>query len=54
MNIDLMMFEVDKVTTFVPELLKQSRPENHLEPMVLLRYSDQEICAVSDLEQHIE
>ena len=54
MNIDLMMFEVDRVTTIVPELLKQSRPEHHLEPMVLLRYSDQEICAVSDLEQYIE
>ena len=37
MNIDLMMFEADKVTIFVPELLIQSRPGHHLEPMGLLR-----------------
>ena len=54
MNIDLMMFEADKVTIFVPELLKQSRPGHHLDPMVLLRYPDQEICVVSHLEQYTE
>ena len=54
MNIDLMMFEADKVTIFVPELLKQSRPGHHLDPMVLLRYPDQEIFVVSHLEQYIE
>ena len=37
MNIDLIKFEVDKVTIFVPELLKQSRPGHHLEPMAILR-----------------
>ena len=54
MNTDLMMFEADKVTIFVPELLKQSRPGHHQDPMVLLRYPDQEICVVSYLEQYIE
>ena len=54
MNIDLIMFEAGKVTIFVPELLKQSRPGRHLGPMVLLRYPDQEICVVSHLEQCIE
>ena len=54
LNIDLMMFEADKVTTFVPELLKQSRTGHHLDPMVLLRYPDQEISVVSHLEQYIE
>ena len=49
-----MMFEADKVIIFVPELLKQSRPGHHLEPMVLLRYPDQEISVVSHLEQYIE
>ena len=53
-NIDLMMFEADKVTIFVPDLLKKSRPGHHLDPMVLLRCSDQEICVVSHLEQYIE
>ena len=48
------MFEADKVTYFVPELLKQSRPGHHLDPMVLLRYPDQEICVASHLEQYIE
>ena len=38
MNIGLMMFEADKVTIFVPKLLKQSSPVDHLEPIVLLRY----------------
>ena len=47
MNIDLMTFEADKVTTFVPELLKQSRPGHHLDQMALLRYPDQEICCKS-------
>ena len=54
MNIDLMMFEEDKLTIFVPKLLKQSRPGHHLDPMVLLRYPDQEISVVSHLEQYIE
>ena len=54
MNIDLMIFEADKVTMFVPELLKQSRPGHHPDPMELLRYPDQEICVVSHLEQYIE
>ena len=35
MNIDLMMFEADKATIFVLELLKQSRPGHHLDLMVL-------------------
>ena len=30
-NIDLMMFEADKATIFLPDLLKQSRPGHHLE-----------------------
>ena len=54
MNIDLMISEADKVTMFVPELLKQSRPGHHPDPMELLRYPDQEICVVSHLEQYIE
>ena len=54
MNIDLMIFKGDKVTIFFPELLKQSRPGNHLDPMVFLRYPDQEICVVSHLEQYTE
>ena len=49
-NIDLMKFEADKVTIFIPELLKQSHPGHHLEHMVILRYPDQEICVVSHLE----
>ena len=51
MNKDLMKFEADKVTIFVPELLTQSRPGHHLEPVVILRYPDQEICVLSHLEQ---
>ena len=51
MNIDLMMFEADKV---IPELLKQSRARYHLKPMVPLRYPDQEICVASHLEQYIK
>ena len=54
MKIDLMKFKADKVTIFVPELLKQSRTGHHLEPMVILRYPDQEICVLSHLEQYIE
>ena len=48
------MFEADKVTTFVAELLKQSHPGHHLVPIILLRFPDQEICIVSHLEQYIE
>ena len=43
---------IDKVTIFILELLKQSRPGHHLEPMVLLRYPDQEICVASHLERY--
>ena len=49
-----MMFEEGKGPIFVPELLKQSRPGHHLEPMVLLTYPDQEICVVGHLEQYNE
>ena len=48
-----MMFEADKVAIIVPELLKQLRPGHHLDPVVLLRYPDLEICVVSHLEQYI-
>ena len=54
MNLDLMKFENDKVTIFVPELLKQTRQRHHLEPMVLMRYSDTHICALSHLEKYRE
>ena len=48
-----MMFEADKVAIIVPELLKQLRPGHHLDPVVLLRYPDLEICVVRHLEQYI-
>ena len=54
MNIDLRVFESDKVTIFVTELLKQLRSGHHLEPMLLLIYPDQQICAAIHLEQYIE
>ena len=54
MNLDLMKFEIDKVTIFVTELLKQTQPGHHLEPMVLMRYSDTDICALSHLEKYRE
>ena len=49
-----MKFETDKVTIFVSELLKQTRLGNHLELMVLMRYSDTDICALSHLEKYKE
>ena len=49
-----MKFETDKVTIFVPELLKQTHPGHHLESMVLMRYSDINICALSHLEKYRE
>ena len=54
MNLDLMKFETDKVTIFVPELLNQTRPGHHLEPMVLMQYSHTDICALSHLEKYRE
>ena len=54
MNLDLMKFETNKATTFVPELLKQTRPGHHLEAMVLIQYSDIDICAMSHLEKSRE
>ena len=40
MNIDLTKFEADKVTIFVPELLKQQCSGHDLEPVMTLRYKD--------------
>ena len=54
MKLDLMKFETDRVTIFVPELLKQTHPGHHLEPMVLIRYSDTDVCALSHLEKYSE
>ena len=53
MSIDLMMFEADKIAIFVLELLKQLRPGHHLEPVMLLRYPDQEICVINHHELYI-
>ena len=52
MNLDLMKFETDKVTIFLPELLKQTRLGHHLESMVLMRYSGTDICALSHLQRY--
>ena len=49
-----MKFETDNVTIFVTELLKQTRPGHHLEPMTLMRYSDAKICTLSHLEKYRE
>ena len=54
MNIDLMVFRAHKVTIFCFGIERIKSREHHLEPVVLLRYPDQEICAVSHLEQYIE
>ena len=51
MDLDLMKFETVKVTIFVPELLKQARPRHHL---VLMRYSETDICALSHQEKYRE
>ena len=54
MNLDLMKFETDKITIFALELLKQTRPGHHLEPMVLMRYSDTDVCALLHYEKYRE
>ena len=51
MNLDLMKFETDKVAMFVPELLEQILPAQQLESMVLMWYSESDICALSHLEK---
>ena len=51
MNLDLVKFETDKVTMFLIEVPKQTRPEHHLEPIVLMQYIDTDICALSHLEK---
>ena len=51
MNLDLVKFETDKVTMFLTEVPKQTRPEHHLEPIVLMQYIDTDICALSHLEK---
>ena len=49
-----MKFETVKITIFVPKLLKQTHPMQHLEPMVLIWYSDTDICALLHLEKYRE
>ena len=39
---------------FVPELLKQTHPGHLLEPTVLVRCSDTDICVLSHLEKYEE
>lgn len=48
-----MMFEAGKIAIFVLELLKQLCPGHHLEPIMLLRYPDQEICVINHLKLYI-
>ena len=48
-----MMFEADKIAIFVLELLKQLRPGHHLEPIILLKYPDQDICVINHHELYI-
>ena len=47
-----MKFDTDKLTIFVPELLKQTHPGHHLEPMALIRYKGTDIFALSHLEKY--
>ena len=54
MDLDLMRFKTDKITIFVPELLKQIYLGHHLEPMVLMRYIDTDLFALSHLEKYRE
>ena len=54
MNLDLIKFETDKATIFVPELVKKTSPGHHLKLLVLMRYSDTDIFALSHLEKYRE
>ena len=47
-----MKFDTDKLTIFVSELLKQTHPGHHLEPMALMRYKGTGISALSHLEKY--
>ena len=40
--------------SFCSGIIEAITPGHHLEPMVILRYPDQEICVLSHLEQYIE
>ena len=53
-ELNLIKFEANKVTIFVPELLKQARLMHHLGPMVLMQYSATDICVLSHLEIYRE
>ena len=54
MELDLMKFKTDKITIFLPELLKQTYLGHHLEPMILMRYIDNDLFAQSHLEKYRE
>ena len=54
MDLDLMKFKTDKITIFVPELLKQTYLGYHLEPMILMRCIDTDLFALSHLQKYRE
>ena len=54
MSLDLKKFESDKVTIFAPELLTETRPGHHLDPVVSMRYSDTNISALSHQKKYRE
>ena len=45
---------MDNPPLFVPGLLKQTRPEHLIEPMILIRYNDTDICALSHQQKYRE
>ena len=49
-----MKFKTDKITIFLPELLKQTYLGHHLEAMILMRYIDNDLFAQSHLEKYRE
>ena len=44
----------DNVILFVPEILKDTRPSHHLQPIELKAFKDIDLCLVAHLKQHIK
>ena len=54
LRLDCMSYAKDVYTFFIPEALKQTKPDHHQEPLRFERFSNKKLCVVDCLEEYLD
>lgn len=49
---DNILIEDDKMTVYIVDLVKQTRPGRHIEPLTFHRYNNTKLCVINAIEQY--